>query len=97
VKVVSQAHGVLAAPSSINLRSSTRSARHSTVSLDPNLDKYLRRRHQASVALKVAYSTERVALKGAKHEHGGACGPLDNLTDLDPFRSPFDRVARSHS
>jgi hypothetical protein len=60
--VLSQAHGVRAAPSR-KWRTSTRSARLSTVSLDPILDEYLRSRHQASVVPKVAYCTERVALK----------------------------------
>jgi hypothetical protein len=63
------------------------------VSLDPNLDEYLRKRHQASVVPKVAYCTERVGLKVLSEALGGAEGALDKLAALDPFRSPFDRVA----
>jgi hypothetical protein len=59
LKVVSQALGVQAALS-INRRTSTRSARLWTVSLDPNLDENLRKRRQASAVPKVAYCTERV-------------------------------------
>jgi hypothetical protein len=79
----------------MNCRTSTRSARLSTVSLDPNLDLYLIRRPQASVVPKVAYSTERVALNVVNQALGGAA--VDKLADLDPFRSPLDRVARSQS
>jgi uncharacterized protein (UPF0147 family) len=60
--VLSQALDVSAAPS-MSWRTSTRSAQLSTVSLDPNLDEYLRKRRQASVVPKVAYCTKRVALK----------------------------------
>jgi hypothetical protein len=67
------------------------------VSPDPNLDEYLRKRCQASVVPKVAYCTGRVALKVVSQELGGAGGALDELADLDPFCSPFDRVARSQS
>jgi hypothetical protein len=65
--------------------------------LDPNLDEYLGRRHQASVVPKVPYRTERVALKVESHAPGGAGGAVDKLADLDPFRSLLDRVARSRS
>jgi hypothetical protein len=89
---------VLAAPSSINWRTSTRSARLSTVSLDPNLDEYIRKRRQTSVVPKDAYCTERVALTVVSQAIGGAGGALvEELADLDPLRSPFDRVARSQS
>jgi hypothetical protein len=50
-----------------------------------------RRRYHASVVPKVAYRTER---EPSARRAGGA---LDELADLDPFRSPFDRVARSQS
>jgi hypothetical protein len=91
LKVLSQGIGVRAAPS-MNWRTSTRSDSLSTASLDPNLDEYLRRRNQASVVPKVPYSTERVALK-VLSQGLRAGGALDELADLDPFRSSFDRVA----
>jgi hypothetical protein len=81
----------------MNWRTLTHSARLSTVSLDPNLDEYLRRRNQASVVPKNAYSTERVALKVVSQALGGPGGAIDELADLDPFCLPFDRVARSKS
>jgi hypothetical protein len=92
--VLSQAFGVLAAPS-INWRTLTPSARLWTVSLDPNPDEFLRKRRQASVVPKVAYCTERVALKVVSQALGGAGGAVIELADLDPFRSLLDRVARS--
>jgi hypothetical protein len=81
----------------MNWRTSTRSDRLSTVSLDHNLDEYLNRRHHASVVPKVTYCTEQVALKVLSQMQVAAGGALDELADLDPFRSPFDRVARSES
>jgi hypothetical protein len=80
----------------MNWRTLTRSARLSTVSLDSNLDECLRKRRQASVVSKVAYCTERVALDvGGEPSARRKGGALDELADLDPFRLPFDRVART--
>jgi hypothetical protein len=62
----------------MNWRTSTRSARLSTVSLDPNLEAYLRRRCQASVVAEVAYSTERVALKVVSQAFGVPVATLMN-------------------
>jgi hypothetical protein len=81
----------------MNWRISTRSAHLWTVSFDPHLDENLRRRNQALVVPKVAYCTERVALKVMSQALGGPGGALNKLADLDPIRSPFDRVARSQS
>jgi thymidine phosphorylase len=44
------------------------------------------------VVPKVACSTERGALKVASQALGGTGGAVDKLADLDPFRSPLDRV-----
>jgi thymidine phosphorylase len=49
------------------------------------------------VVPKVACSTERGALKVASQALGGTGGAVDKLADLDPFRSPLDRVVRSQS
>jgi hypothetical protein len=94
--VGSQALSVRAALSR-KWRTSTRFARLSTVSLDPDLDEDLRRRPQASVVPKVAYCTDRVALTVASQAIGGPGGALEKLADLDQSCSPFDRFARSQS
>jgi hypothetical protein len=70
LKVLRQGLGVRAVPS-MNWRLSTSSAPLSTVSLVPNLDEYLRRRHQAPVVPKGANCTELVALKVLSRGHGG--------------------------
>jgi hypothetical protein len=77
LKVVSQALGGRAAPS-MNRRTSTRSARLWTASLDPNLEEYIRKRRQISVVPKVAYCTERVALKVVSQALGGRAAPSMN-------------------
>jgi hypothetical protein len=69
---------------SINWRTSTRSARLSTMSLDPNLDKYLRRRHQASVVPKKCVLHRSGRLEGGEPSARRADSPFDKEATLGP-------------